>query len=64
MREEAVQAIWSCLVLFEISRKIGRKQTQLDHVKNVTEKSKATLPRYTVFVKISEPGIHLYMWFS
>jgi len=41
--------------------KIGRKQTQLDHVKGVTEKSKAILPCYAVSAKISELGIHLYM---
>ena len=49
--------LWTC----GQNGKMGCKQTQLDHMKSVTEKLKAILPHYSVFVKILEPGIHLYM---
>ena len=52
---------WHSDKFWTLFTKIGHKQTQLDHVRSVTEKLKAILPHYSVFVKFSELRIHLYM---
>jgi hypothetical protein len=55
-----------CVLFVEVdskyfSNKIGYKRTQLDHVIRAAMLSKAILPCNIVFVKILEPGIHLWI---